>query len=428
MYEELIEQLNAKNREERLDAIRKLTDLVKEGKIAEPVREQDVNNHIHTTYSFSPYSPTKAVWMGYMAGLRTIGIMDHDSDGGAEEFIKAAEIVGIAATCGVETRVKMNHTALNGKLINNPDQKSIAYVAMHGIPHTQFGKVRAFFAPYTAKRCERDLKMTERLNEILNPYGIRLDFEKDVRPLSMNYDSGSVTERHLLYAVALKMMEKFGKGEALVSFLENDIRIPLSEKVRTYLLDTQNPYYAYDLLGALKSNMVAQFYINAEEECPDVTDFIQLAKEVHAVSAYAYLGDVTNSVTGDKKAQKFEDDYLDLLFDTLRTLGFNAVTYMPSRNTLEQLRRVRSLCDKYGFFQISGEDINSPRQKFICMAQRDKEFSNLYDAAWALIGHEIAATEDLKDSMFSEETIAEIPSLSKRIERYKNIALSHYEK
>lgn len=71
-------------------------------------------------------------------------------------------------------------------------------------------------------------------------------------------------------------------------------------------------------------------------------------------------GDVGDSVTGDKKTQKFEDDYLDQLFDVIKELNFKAVTYMPSRNTMEQLRRVRALCERYGFFQISGEDINSP--------------------------------------------------------------------
>ncbi|MBO4327429.1 MAG: hypothetical protein J5950_09170, partial [Clostridia bacterium] len=96
----------------------------------------------------------------------------------------------------------------------------------------------------------------------------------------------------------------------------------------------------------------------------------------------------------------FEDSYIELLFETIKALGFNAVTYMPSRNTMEQLRRVRSLCDKYGLFQISGEDINSPRQKFICMAQRNPEFANLHDATLRLIRHEQEASGDISRAMF----------------------------
>ena len=59
--------------------------------------------------------------------------------------------------------------------------------------------------------------------------------------------------------------------------------------------------------------------------------------DVGAISAYAYLGDVGDSVTGDKRAQKFEDDYLDELVPYLKELGFRAITYMPSRNTKAQL-------------------------------------------------------------------------------------------
>jgi hypothetical protein len=126
-------------------------------------------------------------------------------------------------------------------------------------------------------------------------------------------------------------------------------------------------------------------------------------------------------VTGDKKTQKFEDDYLDLLFETLNYLGVKAVTYMPSRNTIEQVKCIKEFCDQYGFFQISGEDINSPRQSFVCDAQKSEEFRNLVDAAWALIGHEKTATIDLKNAFFSAETIAKYPDLYERIAVYKNI-------
>ena len=45
---------------------------------------RDRNNHIHTTYSFSPYSPTAAVYFARMAGLGTCGLMDHYSIAGAQ--------------------------------------------------------------------------------------------------------------------------------------------------------------------------------------------------------------------------------------------------------------------------------------------------------------------------------------------------------
>lgn len=326
--------------------------------------------------------------MAYNAGLQTAGIMDHDSLSGAREFIEAGKIVGILTTIGVECRVNMKNTPLGDKRINNPDQKGIAYCTMHGVPHQHIDEVVDFFKPYVAKRNERNRKMIDRINELTEAYGIHTDFDKDVVPLSEFVNGGSITERHLLFALSKKITERFGKGEAVVKFLTEDMGIAVSGKVKGFLEDSDNVNYEYDLLGALKSNLVEKFYIDADEECPDVTEMIALAAKINAFSAYAYLGDVGDSVTGDKKTQKFEDDYIDLLFDVIKDLKFKAVTYMPSRNTMEQLRRIRSMCDKYGFFQISGEDINSPRQSFICEAQRNPEFANLYESTMTLIRHE----------------------------------------
>lgn len=421
-HEEYIRKLNDDDVEERLNNLRKLKLLIDQGQIEAPEpREKRVNNHIHTTFSFSPYSPTRAVWEAYQSGLTTAGIMDHDSLSGGREFIEAGEIIGIATTIGVECRVDFSDTPLQGKRINNPDQLSIAYIALHGIPHTQIDTIKDYFVPYSRARNERNKLMVDKLNEIIEPYDIQLDFEKDVVPLSEKEEGGSITERHLLFAFSLKLMDTYGQGEELLQFLRENFDLEISEEIEEHLKDAENEYYAYDLLGLLKKDLVSEFYIEAADECPPVREVLQLADEVNAISAYAYLGDVKKTVTGDKKEQKFEDDYLELVFEVLSDLDFNAVTYMPTRNTMDQLKRLKSFCSDYDFLEISGEDINSPRQTFICDALEKKEFHNLIDSTWALIGHEKAATRDLDRGMFTEKTKTKYPDLQKRIEVYKKI-------
>ena len=54
-----IEFLNAPTAEQRLE---NLKTLLAEEKEKPAVLPQYANNHIHTTFSFSPYSPTAAVW------------------------------------------------------------------------------------------------------------------------------------------------------------------------------------------------------------------------------------------------------------------------------------------------------------------------------------------------------------------------------
>lgn len=425
MIHRLIDDLNHPDVNIRLDSLLKLKTMIDQGKIKAPKPGGFVNNHIHTTYSFSPYSPTKALWMAYNAGLTTAGIMDHDSISGAEEFIKAGNIIGIATTIGVECRADFSQTPLNGKLINNPDQKSIAYVALHGIPHTKIDTVKAFFKPFSDKRNQRNLVMVNQLNSLLKNHGIQLDFANDVVPLSQKAEGGSITERHILYALSLKLMDKFGNGQDLVDFLKQELELEFSHKLTDYLLDETNEYYSYDLLGVLKGDLVQHFYIPATDECPAIAQVVKLSQEVGCILAYAYLGDVAESVTGDKKAQKFEDDYLEQLFQVLAELKFNAITYMPSRNTLAQLKRVKKLCRDNNFFEISGEDINSPRQSFVCEALAKPEFTNLVDSTWALIGHEISATQDINRGLFAKQTIKQYPVLDERINKFKAIGLAN---
>jgi hypothetical protein len=166
---------------------------------------------------------------------------------------------------------------------------------------------------------------------------------------------------------------------------------------------------------------VSRFYIRATEECPRIRECLAFCESVGAISAYAYLGDIRESVTGDKRAQAFEDDYLEELFEVLSDLGFQAVTYMPNRNTPEQLARVQSLCRKHALLEISGVDINSPRQSFTCPEIRRDQFRHLIDSTWALIGHEAAATEDLARGMFAREAAERYPTLKQRIQIYGKI-------
>ena len=406
-------QLKHPDREIRLQALRALVALEK------PPEQGWVNNHIHTTYSFSPYSPSAAVFYARRAGLATAGIMDHDSVGGCAEFARAGAIAGMPVTTGFELRVDMSDTPLCGKRFNSPDQRSIAYVAAHGIPQQKYADCEAFLAPLRELRNGRNRRMVERLNGLAAGLGLALDFDRDILPLSQYRDGGSVTERHILCGLSRAIMEQCGRGRGVAAFLREKLGIEVSDKAEAYLRDSANPHYLYDLIGALKSGLLTRFYVDAADECPDVREFLRFVEGIGAIAAYAYLGDVTDSATGDKKAQAFEDSYLEDLFGFLKQSGFHAVTYMPSRNTMGQLRRVKALCETHELFQISGEDINTSRQSFVCPALSAPAFRHLNAATWALIGHEAAAGRRTGDGMFSKETLREYPLLAQRIPMYE---------
>lgn len=422
---ELFENLNSQSKKQRLEALRELRKLIDIREIILPKKMGYTNNHVHTTYSFSPYSPAKAVWMAANAGLSTVGIMDHDAINGAEEFIEAGKIMGIATTIGFEIRTDWSDTKLGGRRLNNPDQLSNGYITAHGIPHHSIEKADEFLSGVRQARGIRNKRIVGNINRISQCMGISLNYEDDVLPLSNAEEGGGVTERHILFALTLKMIKKYGRGSALIDVLKNNLNITLGQKQLQYLQDTENGMYSYDLLNVLKSSFIKDIYVDADStEAVPVKEAVDFIKSIGAIPSYCYLGDVGKSPTGDKKEQKFEDDYLEEVLKECKAIGFDAIAYMPSRNTMNQLERVIALCEKYNFMQISGEDINQPRQSFVCEKLSEPEFAHLIDTTWALVGHELAATQDIENGMFYGNERLNKKELCERIEKYKKIGLS----
>ena len=421
-FDKYVLQLNADTKQERLNALRYVKTLIDDGEIVREDSEGIANNHIHTAYSFSPYSPTAAVYMAWKAGLETCGIIDHDGISGCEEFIEASKIIGMPATCGLECRVRTDGTKLYGRMINNSDQKSIAYVVMHAIPLKALREIDDIFKPLRLKRNERNENMCARFNDFLDPYDININYEKDVVSISKYYEGGTVTERHICMAFVKKLKERFGSGKNIISFLVEKLNVPISKLEEKRILEENKYYFDYDILAIIKKHLVDKFYIDAYEECLHIKDFISITKKYGCVSAYAYLGDVIDTSEGDKKTQRFEDSYLDVLMNELKKLGFDAITYMPSRNTRYQLSKVMELCHTHGFFEINGEDINSPRQRFLSRLDDDAMFNHLKDMTYALIGHEMAVSDSIEYSMCSENMVSLYPNIKDRIEYYKKIA------
>ncbi|MFP3043490.1 PHP domain-containing protein [Treponema primitia] len=407
--------------QKRLDALKKL-----EKPAVPEIKNGEVNNHIHTIYSFSPYTPSMAALKSKEAGLAAAGSVDHDSIGAAEEMIAACGILGIGGCTGFEVRVSFK-TGADGKpgpfadrKLNNPDSIGAAYMTVQGIPAPAIPKVRDFLDPIRKERLLRTRKMTESANGILHEAGLpEIDFQRDVIDKSMYNQGGGLTERHLLAALAEKFIEKYGKGPEINEKLALHFGINPPDKLRKALSDPANPHYLYDLLGILKSGFLSRIFIQpGDNECICAKTVTAFADSIRAIPAYAYLGDIGESPTGDKKAEKFEDDYTEELFDELSRLGYRAVTYMPPRNSPEQLRRVQRLCAERGFMEISGVDINSSRQSFNCPEVLQDEFRHLLNTTWALIAHERLASVDPAFGLFSPDNPLGSISLQKRLSVY----------
>lgn len=376
--------------EERLEA---LADVVATETFPQWVAES--NNHIHTCYSFSPYTPAGAALNARRAGLRVVGSVDHDSIGAAAEMSAATRILGMGSVTGFECRAFFDPEGpFSTRKLNNPDSEGIAYMTVQGVPAPAREKVAAWLDPKRHARLERTVKMAEAANDILGSLGLEpFDIEADMVGISQFANGGGITERHLLSAMATALIRGFGKGESLVKGLTG-MGVNIPPALASALGDEGNPHLMYDLLGVLKSEYLDRIFIQPTVELPTTEEVVAFADSIGAIATYAYLGDVSASPTGDKKAEKFEDEFLDELFAAAADRGLRAVTYMPPRNTPEQLRRVHELAEKFGMLEISGVDINQPRQSFNCPELRRPEFAGLNEATWALVAHEALASVD----------------------------------
>lgn len=417
----LQQDINDRSLAVRLGASEKIGSLIKDGKLVRTALEE-VNNHVHTTYSFSPYEPSAAAFAAWKAGLGIVGSIDHDSIGAADELLLSGRNLGIATTVGFELRVSFLDTPLAKRKINNPDSEGIVYMCVHGVPKQHIPTAASFLKPLVEVRNKRNKAQVEALQSLVGRYGFDLDFERDVLPLSRFAEGGSVTERHILYAMANQSIQMFGKGEKLVRFLTTSLGIGLSTKLQALFLDEKNPHYAYDLLGIFKSNFMPRFFIQpGMDECMDVRKVVDFSNSIGAIAAYAYLGDIKESVTGDKKAEQFEDSFLVELMDLLVDCRFPAVTYMPPRNSKEQMLRLQSLAKERGLMEISGVDINSSRQSMNCPELLDPTARHLVDSAWALVAHEKLSSVDAELGLFHPRNPLSTKSLEARLARYAEL-------
>lgn len=407
----------------RIDALRELVSVMpsqRRGGSAVPPPTGEVNNHVHTIYSFSPHTPAMAAWQARAAGLAAAGSVDHDSVGAAEEMLESSAILGIGSTVGFELRVSLLDSPFAARKINNPDSAGIAYMTIQGLPRRAIPEASGFLKPVSLARGLRNAKTTAAISVILTEAGYsKIDYARDVLPLSKVSQGGSVTERHILAAAALSIMSKHGKGPELTAGIERQLGIVAPPKLAGWLGDPGNPHYLYDLLGLLKSGFLDRVFIQpGPDECIPVRTAIGFARRVGAIPAYAYLGDIAESPTGDKKAENFEDAFLDELVPYLGELGFQAIAYMPPRNSRAQIERLRALMAKNGLMEISGVDINSSRQSFNCPEVLDPAMSRLLDATWALIAHEKLSGLDPKYGIFSPVNPLAHKQLTERIDLY----------
>ena len=123
-------------------------------------------------------------WKAYKSGLSTCGIIDHESVGWMQRISGGVPHSGCGAYHWIEIRLNWNHTPLKDKMFNDPDQKSLGYFPIHGVACIELAEIEKFFTADPSGKILQESEMVKNIDSILRNYGLGLDFESDVIPVS----------------------------------------------------------------------------------------------------------------------------------------------------------------------------------------------------------------------------------------------------
>ena len=353
--------------ESRLDALKKLC-------AAAPKKpRKGIDLHIHTNESFSVFrSPAEAVWQAVREGVAVLGINDHYTVAGHEEFRKACRIAHIPAVFSMEAVAMDRDAEAKGILTNDPGNPGRTYLcakAITRIPPNGSAAMKALSTMQAALE-QRNREMTRKVREL---FPKRVNAEgpswEDVVGLTPR---GNATERHISKAVVIRLREL--AKELGISIVEavaqccgaqppSDGDAALQNFVRAKLLKAGAPCFVDE----------------SPEAFLDVGDMRDLFLAFGAVPTYPVLG---NPVTG-------AEENIPALLDRLEKMNIFALEVIPQRNTKERMAQIIDAARARSCPVFNGTEHNTPEPApLLVPLALDPDFLPWFEqSAAVLLGH-----------------------------------------
>jgi hypothetical protein len=366
---ELETALYGSSLEGRLDALRELC-----GQLSERPR-RGTNSHIHTNESFSVFrSPTEAVWQAAREGLAVLGINDHYTVAGFEEFRRACEIASIAPTFSLEALAMDRAAEAAGLLLNDPDNPGRVYLCGKGVTRIPADSSAALqqLARIRLGLERRNREMAAKVAQIFRE---RLDAEGPTwEAVSALTPRGNATERHVAWAALVRLRALAAERQA-----------PLTETIERCCAATPPAGAEKDL----QRRVVRAKLLKAGAPCymPESEEAFVSSEELRriflafgAIPTYPVLG---NPVTSGERN-------IAALLDRLEAADFYAIEVIPRRNTRERLAEIVSAARRRWWPVFNGTEHNTPEARpLLDPFALDPEFEPWFRQSTAvLLGHQ----------------------------------------
>lgn len=341
----------------------------------EPRPHRGTNCHIHTNESFSVFrSPTEAVWQAAREGIAVLGINDHYTVAGHEEFRRACEIAGISAAFSLEAVAMDREAEAEGLLLNDPDNPGRVYLCGKGVTRTppDSSVEMRNLARMRAALESRSREMTGKV-EALFRSRLKADGPawEDVRALAPR---GNVTERHLAKATLTRLRE-----------LSDEQGIALSEIIAACCgvappAGSDDAALQIFLRAKLLKAGAPCFVSESQEAFVSVRELRSIFLAYGSIPTCPVLG---NPVTSGERD-------IEALLDRLEATGFHAIEVIPHRNTRERLAEIVSTARRRWWPVFNGTEHNTPETKpLLDPYALDPEFEPWFRKSTALLlGHQ----------------------------------------
>ncbi len=357
ILEKLENRLNSFDARKRAEAVAEFAEsILRNPDEVRPPGEFRLNMHCHSFFSFNGYgfSPSYIACWGRFEGLFALGIVEFDVLDSLDEFLAAAELLGLRASAGIETRVIVPE--LIEHEINSPGEPGISYHMGVGFTTTDIpSDAKVFLDGLCSRAAQRTTCVMERVNDYLG--SVSLDYENDVVPLT---PAGNATERHLCTAYFEKAAAVFPDPAERTAFWSKKLKTAKNEIVAIL----EDPVKLQALIRARTMKSGGAGYVPPEPSAfPSVRDMNKFTAACGAIPTLTWL-------SGESSGEADPEKYLDIQMGA----GAAAANIIPDRNwnvsdpetktaKMRKLDEFIKAATKRELPIIIGTEMNAPGQK-----------------------------------------------------------------
>ncbi|HUP03873.1 MAG TPA: PHP domain-containing protein [Bryobacteraceae bacterium] len=340
-----------------------------------PRSQRGTNVHIHTSESFSVFrSPSEAVWRAAQENLAVLGINDHYTVAGHEEFRRACAVAGIDATFSMEAVAMDRDAAEAGIKLNDPDNPGRVYLCGKGItrvPAESSAEMQSL-ARMRAALERRNRELTAKVDKLFEDrLGANGPSWADVVALTPR---GNATERHVASAVLRRLRE-----------LAEEKAKPLEELIAaccgaTPPAPSNDAALQIFLRGKLLKAGAPCYVPEDAEAFVSVEELRRIFLAFGSIPTYPILGNPV--LSGEQNIEQ--------LLDNFERRGWHAAEVIPVRNTPARLREIVNACQRRWWPVFNGTEHNTPEMRpMLDPFALDPEFEPWFRRSIALLlGHQ----------------------------------------